>query len=1063
MTIMKRKIIILILIVVVSTSFAMLVSCDRNNGEDEVKYTITFEENGGTEVEDLKLLPGEEIPIPPAPIKEYFTFEYWCGDAALTSRYTFGVMPAQDIVLYAKWKPQQAVKITFESNGGSAVEDIIAVADGTVSAPEAPVKEGYSFAGWYLDEGLTEYFAFDAAPTENVTLYARWIISEGNFLVKYVVNEQSYATQSVKGGSQIAPPELDESLVVEWYTDQSYSSAFDFSTAVNVNTTLYAIVYTDGLSFNNGVVKGYNGECSKVVIPALYNGTPITAIAESAFYKNTLITEVELPTSVQSIGNYAFYDCSYLNSINLTKNVKTLGEYAFYKNVRLENVGEITGITAIGAGTFLGCEKLSSLTLSENIQRVGAYAFADCSSIKNITLPDTVTSIGNYAFSGCSLLSFFTIPRSLTTLGAGVFEDCINLTQMAVAAGNTKFSIVDRNLYTDMQRTLVMFLQADKSDTSYTTRNETKIMEGAFASLNKLTSITIGPNVTEIEMGALKNTQGLEELTVPFLGDGSTKLYLSYIFGAPSALGNGMTGVYVPSSLKKVTITNSVTAVPEYAFYGCIGLEEIVGLENAKSYGSYAFSYTAIKSFEIPKSVTSIGQGSSGASAFSGCYSLENVTVADDNSVYASYDGGIYNKSFTVLYYVPSAKTEINFAEGITEISGYAFASSNITSIEVPESVQEIGFRAFYNANKLNYLKLPFIGGSRTENSYMLYLFGGSITTSNDTTRVTNSNLVPASLETIDYYGADNIPNYAFYACKGLKNVTYGDEITEIGDYAFSLTALEEFVLGSGVTTLGDFAFANISSLEGSVVVPGRITHMGKGCFGHNRNITSVTIEEGVTEIGYGAFISYSEMDSSTGTTYYYSSLTEINIPASVTFIDRLAFDGAGRSYSSTHSTHILYPVSVNIAEGSKLTEIGYGAFAESGIQSIVLPASLEYLGGQVRYKDDGEEEQRGSVFLSCSNLKSVTIGTAEEGSNLKTIGSLTFAYCTSLTTLSIYKNVENDSDVPTFETEPLSSGARAHIFYNGAVPTINVLGANFYKENEAWSAFVQNIYEIKG
>lgn len=1059
---MKRKIIILMLIVVAAVSIVMLISCDRDKGKDQVKYTITFEENGGSEVEDLELLPGEEISVPAAPVKEYFTFEYWCGDVALTSRYTFGVMPAQDIVLYAKWKPQQAVKITFESNGGSAVEDLVAVAGGAISAPEDPVREGYSFAGWYLDDGLTEYFAFDVAPAENVTLHARWIISQGNFLVNYVVNGQSFSTQSVKGGSQIEAPELDESLVVEWYADQTYNSAFDFSTGINANTTLYAIAYTDGLSFNNGVVTGYNGECSKVVIPALYNGITVTAIAESVFYKNTLITEVELPTSVQSIGNYAFYDCSYLNSVNLTKNVKALGEYAFYKNVRLENLGEITGITEIGAGTFLGCVKLSSFTLSDKINRIGAYAFADCSAITNITLPETVTSIGNYAFSGCSLLSSFTIPRSLTTLGAGVFEDCRNLTQMSVAAGNTKFSIVDRNLYTDMQRTLVMYLQADKSDTSYTTRNETKIMEGAFASRNKLTSITIGSNVTEIEMGALKNMQGLEELTIPFLGDGSSKLYLSYIFGAPSAQGNGMTGVYVPSSLKKVTITNSVAAVPEYAFYGCIGLEEIVGLENAKSYGSYAFSYTGIKSFEIPKSVTSIGQSSSGASAFSGCYSLESVIVADDNSVYASYDGGIYNKSFTVLYYVPSAKTEISFAENITEISSYAFASGNITSIEVPESVQEIGFRAFYNANKLNYLKLPFIGGSRTENRYMLYLFGGSITTNNGTTRVTNSDLVPASLETIDYCGADNVPNYAFYACKGLKNVTYSNEITEIGDYAFSLTAIEEFVLGDGVTKLGNFAFSNISSLTGSVVIPGRITHMGTGCFGHNRNITSVTIEEGVTEISYGAFISYSELDSSTGTSYYYSSLTEINIPASVTFIDRLAFDGAGRSYSSTYSTHILYPVTVNIAEGSKLREIGYGAFAESGIQSIVLPASLEYLGGQVRYKDDGEEELRGSVFLSCSNLKSVTIGNAEEGSNLKTIGSLTFAYCTSLTTLSIYKEVENDSDVPTFETEPLSSGARAHIFYNGAVPTINVIGANVYKENEAWSAFVQNIYEIK-
>ena len=288
--------------------------------------------------------------------------------------------------------------------------------------------------------------------------------------------------------------------------------------------------------------------------------------------------------------------------------------------------------------------------------------------------------------------------------------------------------------------------------------------------------------------------------------------------------------------------------------------------------------------------------------------------------------------------------------------------------------------------------------------------------------------------------------------------MNYGDGITEIGNYAFSLTALKEFKIGEGVTSLGNFSFSNISTLTGSVIIPGRITNMGMGCLGYNRNITSVTIEEGVTEIGYGSFVSYAEMDSSTGTYYYYSSLTEINIPASVTYIGGLAFDGAGRTYNASYKTHILYEVKVKIAEGSKLTEIGYGAFAESGIVSITLPASLEYLGN----KTVEEEGVDGSVFLSCTALRTVVIGSAEEGSNLKNMGSLTFAYCTNLSTLTIYKDVKEDGDVPTYGTAPLSSGARAHIFYNGTVPTINVYGADVYKENESWLRFSQYIYEIR-
>ena len=1067
---MKRNIFILIIIAIVSAMTGIFAACsgckDKDSGgkgDEEVKYTVTFESNGGSDIESLKLSAGEEIPVPAAPEKEYFTFEYWCGDKALTARYTFGVMPAQDITLYAKWIPYKAVKISFESNGGSAVPDLVAGAGGAVTAPEEPQREGYSFAGWYTDEGLTQYFDFSVAPAENITLYARWIIKQGNYFVNFVVNGEAVLTQSVAGGSLITPPELDESLVLsDWYADDKYSETFDFTTAVGKNTTIYAVAYTKGLTFENGAVTGYKGENSTVVIPALYKGETVKSVAERAFYKNTAVTEIKLPQSIESIGSYAFYECSYLNSINLTKNVKTLGEYAFYNNVRLFNLGEITGVTVIGAGTFIGCANLTSFEFSENLQRVGAYAFADCSAIKSLTLPNTVTAIGDYAFSGCVRLNTFTIPRSLMTLGAGVFEDCVNLTKITVATGNTRFSIVDRNLYTDTQRTLVMYLQDDKTDTSYTTRTETKIMEGAFASRNLLKTIVIGNNVKEIEMGALKNSDGLEELTIPFLGggegDASENPYLAYIFGAPSAISNGMSAAYVPATLKKVTVTGSVTSVPEYAFYGCIGLEEIAGIENATTYGSYAFSYTGIKSFNISAKVVSIGQSSSGASAFSGCYSLESVVVAEGNSTYASYDGSIYNKNLKTLYYVPSAKTEIKFSNEIEQISSYAFASSNITSIEIPESVKEIGFRALYNTSKLSYLKLPFIGGSRTENRYMLYLFGGSITTNNGTTRVTNSDLVPASLKKVDYYGTDNIPDYAFYACKGIEEVNYGDGITAIGNYAFSLTALKEFKLGNGVTSLGNFTFSNIDTLKGSIVIPGRITELGTGCFGYNRNITAVTIEEGVTEISYGAFVSYAELESSTVKYFYYSSLTEINIPASVTYIGGLAFDGAGRTYSSTYGTHILYEVKVNIAEGSKLKEIGYGAFAESGIVSITLPASLEYLGD----KEVEKESEDGSVFLSCSGLKTVIIGSAKEGSSLKKIGSLTFAYCTSLANLTIYKDVKEDGDIPAYETAPLSTGARAHIFYNGTVPTINVYGAEVYKANELWLKFSQYIYEIR-
>ena len=82
--------------------------------------------------------------------------------------------------------------VTFETNGGSAV-DPQTVADGeTAKKPEAPKKGDYKFGGWYSDSGLTTPFSFDTAITADITLYAMWtekaVIQAGSI---------SYATTSV--------------------------------------------------------------------------------------------------------------------------------------------------------------------------------------------------------------------------------------------------------------------------------------------------------------------------------------------------------------------------------------------------------------------------------------------------------------------------------------------------------------------------------------------------------------------------------------------------------------------------------------------------------------------------------------------------------------------------------------------------------------------------------------------------------------------------------------------------------------------------------------------------
>lgn len=64
--------------------------------------------------------------------------------------------------------------VTFETNGGSAVSAQTVLTGQKATEPETPTREGYQFAGWYSDSGLTTSYDFDSSVTGNVTLYAKW-------------------------------------------------------------------------------------------------------------------------------------------------------------------------------------------------------------------------------------------------------------------------------------------------------------------------------------------------------------------------------------------------------------------------------------------------------------------------------------------------------------------------------------------------------------------------------------------------------------------------------------------------------------------------------------------------------------------------------------------------------------------------------------------------------------------------------------------------------------------------------------------------------------------------
>lgn len=140
------------------------------------KYTVTFNSQGGSEVAPQAVYAGEKIVKPANPTKEKEYFVDWYKEAECSNVWDFeNETVSQDITLYAKWT-SIAYTVTFETNGGSAIEAQL-VPEGTFATKPAtaPTKEGNLFEGWYTEQTMTNLFDFYTPITKDITLYAKWM------------------------------------------------------------------------------------------------------------------------------------------------------------------------------------------------------------------------------------------------------------------------------------------------------------------------------------------------------------------------------------------------------------------------------------------------------------------------------------------------------------------------------------------------------------------------------------------------------------------------------------------------------------------------------------------------------------------------------------------------------------------------------------------------------------------------------------------------------------------------------------------------------------------------
>ena len=255
------------------------------------------------------------------------------------------------------------------------------------------------------------------------------------------------------------------------------------------------------------------------------------------------------------------------------------------------------------------------------------------------------------------------------------------------------------------------------------------------------------------------------------------------------------------------------------------------------------------------------------------------------------------------------------------------------------------------------------------------------------------------------YYTSDNvIGKFMFYECENLKCIKLPNNITLIGESAFSGCALSSVY----ITDLSAWCKINFENANSNPLCYKDIMDSGKELYLNNNLVTELTIPNDVIEIKNYTFIGC-------------KSITKVNIPNGVISIGNHAFGYCrsltnvtiGNDVTSIGEHAFWWCLSLkNVTIGKKVTSIGYSAFYNcESLINIDIPNSVSSIDEWAFYSCEsletlvipnsvvtiGEE-----AFRYCESLKKVVIG-----DGITSISDAIFANCKSLSVVTIGKGVK--------------------------------------------------------
>ena len=193
--------------------------------------------------------------------------------------------------------------------------------------------------------------------------------------------------------------------------------------------------------------------CDIKIPSVIFGNIKVVGVDNKAFSRQSQITSITLPDSVEFVGKNAFAWCPSLQSIKMN-GVKVIDERAFMGDAKLSIIEFSDNLIEIGDKAFAYCNSLVAIKLPESVEYIGTGIFEGCRYLKFVSIPDRINIIGNSAFYACTSLIGVKLPKELTYIDEYAFAYCVNLSDISIS----KSTVINREAFYECGETKAKIL-----------------------------------------------------------------------------------------------------------------------------------------------------------------------------------------------------------------------------------------------------------------------------------------------------------------------------------------------------------------------------------------------------------------------------------------------------------------------------------------------------------------------------------------------------------------------------------------------------------------------------